>query len=201
MCEQLDVELLGEGGQVRRHHAAGGQVHLVTAGLHLVQDKRTSSAFGCWPTRGVTLIYLSSNSWTGSLICRSSSRKRWYIYVAVLQCKSLWQPLSCCWAWADVWDQPFRCTLTHIQIHTIAVHVSLGPFQENMLHWSLRFWEKLRGNFSAKHSTALFFFFLFSLLSPHKWIVLKEPLAGVKHSRQPSCRAVPAGLCPGQRCR
>lgn len=47
VCEQLDVELLGEGGQVGRHHAAGGQVHLVTAGLHLVRDKRTSSSVGC----------------------------------------------------------------------------------------------------------------------------------------------------------
>lgn len=46
VSEQLDVELLGEGGQVRRHHAAGGQVDLVTAGLHLERDKRTSSAFG-----------------------------------------------------------------------------------------------------------------------------------------------------------
>lgn len=38
MCEQLDVKLLGEGRQLWRHHAAGGQVELVTAGLHL--DKR-----------------------------------------------------------------------------------------------------------------------------------------------------------------
>lgn len=39
VCEQLDVKLLSEGCQVRRHHTAGGQVDLVTAGLHLVQDR------------------------------------------------------------------------------------------------------------------------------------------------------------------
>lgn len=58
-------------------------------------------------------------------------------------------------------------------------------------------------------------FFLYQYLlsfcsSFHKWVVKKEefclfllwqPLACVKHSHQPSCRAVPAGLCPGQRCR
>lgn len=36
VCEQLDVKLLGKCGEVGRHHAAGGQVDLVTAGLHLV---------------------------------------------------------------------------------------------------------------------------------------------------------------------
>lgn len=41
MCEQLDVELLSEGCQVRRHHTAGGQVDLVTAGLHLATDRAT----------------------------------------------------------------------------------------------------------------------------------------------------------------
>lgn len=39
VCEQLDVKLFSEGCQVRRHHAAGGQVDLVTAGLHLEQDR------------------------------------------------------------------------------------------------------------------------------------------------------------------
>lgn len=47
VCKQLDVKLLGEGGQVRRHHAAGGQVDLVTAGLHLVKrHNRARSGFG-----------------------------------------------------------------------------------------------------------------------------------------------------------
>lgn len=47
VCEQLDVKLFGEGGQVRRHHAAGDQVDLVTAGLHLVKrNNRDSSGFG-----------------------------------------------------------------------------------------------------------------------------------------------------------
>lgn len=39
MCEQLDVKLLSEGRQVRRHYTAGGQVDLVTAGLHLEQER------------------------------------------------------------------------------------------------------------------------------------------------------------------
>lgn len=40
VCEQLDVKLLGKCSEVGRHHAAGGQVDLVTAGLHLVWDTR-----------------------------------------------------------------------------------------------------------------------------------------------------------------
>lgn len=39
VCEQLDVKLFSEGCEVRRHHTAGGQVDLVTAGLHLVQER------------------------------------------------------------------------------------------------------------------------------------------------------------------
>lgn len=39
VCQQLDIKLFSKGGQVRRHHAAGGQVDLVTAGLHLEQDR------------------------------------------------------------------------------------------------------------------------------------------------------------------
>lgn len=39
VCEQLNVKLLSEGCQVRRHHTAGGQVDLVTAGLHLEQER------------------------------------------------------------------------------------------------------------------------------------------------------------------
>lgn len=39
VSEKLDVILLGEGGQVWRHHTAGGQVDLVTTGLHLVQHR------------------------------------------------------------------------------------------------------------------------------------------------------------------
>lgn len=39
MSEKLDVILLGKGSQVWRHHTAGGQVDLVTAGLHLVQHQ------------------------------------------------------------------------------------------------------------------------------------------------------------------
>lgn len=49
MCEQLDVKLLSEGRQVRRHHAARGQVDLVTAGLHLVTEwHMTLSSLGEW---------------------------------------------------------------------------------------------------------------------------------------------------------
>lgn len=39
VSEKLDVILLGEGRQVWRHHTAGGQVDLVTTGLHLVQHQ------------------------------------------------------------------------------------------------------------------------------------------------------------------
>lgn len=46
VCEQLDVKLLGEGGEVGRHHAAGGQVDLVTAGLHLL-NKHNRVSSGC----------------------------------------------------------------------------------------------------------------------------------------------------------
>lgn len=64
----------------------------------------------------------------------------------------------------------------------------------------------------SKHIPPLFLYqYLLSFCSSfHKWVVKKEefclfllwqPLACVKHSHQPSCRAVPAGLCPGQRCR
>lgn len=35
VCEQLDVKLFSEGCELRRHHTAGGQVELVTAGLDL----------------------------------------------------------------------------------------------------------------------------------------------------------------------
>lgn len=42
MCEQLDVKLFSKGCQIRRHHTAGGQVHLVTAGLHLLQEREPS---------------------------------------------------------------------------------------------------------------------------------------------------------------
>lgn len=41
--EQLDVKLFSEGCQVGRHHTAGGQVDLVTAGLHLIQESKHGS--------------------------------------------------------------------------------------------------------------------------------------------------------------
>lgn len=37
--EQLDVKLFCKSRQVRRHHAAGGQVDLIAAGLHLVKTQ------------------------------------------------------------------------------------------------------------------------------------------------------------------
>lgn len=37
--QQLDIKLLSKRCQVWRHHAAGGQVDLVTAGLYLLQEK------------------------------------------------------------------------------------------------------------------------------------------------------------------
>lgn len=40
VCEQLDVKLFSKGCQVRRHHTAGGQVHLVAAGLHLARKRK-----------------------------------------------------------------------------------------------------------------------------------------------------------------
>lgn len=46
--EQLDVKLLCECRQVRRHHAAGGQVDLVTAGLHLVTVRVAHDFWQSW---------------------------------------------------------------------------------------------------------------------------------------------------------
>lgn len=45
VCEQLDVELLSEGSEVWRHHAAGGQVHLVAAGLHLERRETKTHSY------------------------------------------------------------------------------------------------------------------------------------------------------------
>lgn len=60
VCEQLDVELFGEGGQIRRHHAAGGQVHLVTAGLHLLRNRKV--AFISHTTDQNRILLLHSNT-------------------------------------------------------------------------------------------------------------------------------------------
>lgn len=60
VCEQLDVKLLSECCQVRRHHTAGGQVDLVTAGLHLVQER----GYGHW-------LALSAVHWLITEKCRN----------------------------------------------------------------------------------------------------------------------------------